>query len=198
MAEVIDLEKIWCNQKIESIGKTIDWILNAPKILDKYDFNKKYPTLVAILLRSNNRLWDDIDETTQYARVFTKKIDINEEKKKLEEKKLELDNLVEKDDVDKEIYSLIEADLKYFDEHYNNETGEITLYKDLKQDYSNLDLIKFFVEHAENIYNLIQNLEDKFLDDEQMFAIYFTKLFAYNMNGVIPKIEDNQIIMQTL
>jgi len=192
--ESIALEKTYIQQRVESIKSTREWMKKASAVMDKLDFDNKYPIIVSLLRPSNNQIWDTVDRETTELRTCEDPVpNIGEIIQTLEDK-LEL---AEKEGNTDEV-ELLKEDLKYINDFYNPDTKMITKVKELNCKYTDYDLFGFFEGIAEKLYEIIDNIpeEEKSLDREDYFSIYFANLFAHKINGCNVVIEDGQIKIQ--
>jgi hypothetical protein len=187
----IELEKTHIQQKINGIALTRVWMKETSEKMDKYNFDKMYPLVVSLLRKSNTELWNQIDMATSKSREYDQPI--NNIDKFISDFKIELENALKEGDLDKSNY--LEDELKYIEENYNHEQKTLRKITPLNYKYSDFELFAFFGEIVEDLFELIKKMSenDKSMNDEQLFQLYFANLFAHKINECGITIKDGQI-----
>jgi len=198
--ENIGFERIWIQQKIKSIGETRSWMKKASDTMDKLNFEEIYPLVVTLLRKSNDSLWNPIDVATSESREYEEPFQdyynyLSNLRKNLKIKEDETFVTLKSDGSLEEEIEFLKSEILYLEENYNSEKQTIKKIRELNYNYSDFDLFEFFTSHAESLMNLIKNLpeDDRSLDDDSLFKLYFANLFAHKINGCGIEIENNQI-----
>jgi hypothetical protein len=189
-------EALWEKQAIDSMKGTLEFIDAAKKITTKYKFNKLYSDIIHKLLKSNQMLWGEVEGASEEHRKVVQVID-NVEKyiQEYVNNINELRTLSNPDALHIERLKALEDGFEYFTQNYDPETKELTKYRDINQNYSDIDLIEFFVNHVDGISRLIDaQIEEEgatTLSKEELLVEYVARLFAFHLQGCIIEIGDN-------
>jgi hypothetical protein len=197
--ENVDLERMYIQQRVSGMNKRLEWFNNAVEILKKYHFTEKFPIIISLLRKSNEDLWEQVDHETEESRLL--KNDMSKEKHNAlvetwTKKIAELEGLEEDENHRNELQILkLKNNLTDLEDRYHEETQAEYFLTDLNYNYTDIELIEFFVEHAENLDMLIQYTNDPecSFTSEDLFAIYFANLFAHSINHCEIKIEEDEI-----
>jgi hypothetical protein len=189
--EDIELEKAHLQQKIDGIASTRIWMKKVSEKMDKYNFDQMYPLIVSLLRKSNDELWNQIDIATSESREYDYPID-NIDKITLN-LKIELENALKEGDLDKS--NFFEDELKYIEENYDYTQKTLRKIVPLNYKYTDFELFSFFDGIVEKLFELIKKMpnNNKSMDDEQLFQLYFANLFAHKINACGVAIENGQI-----
>ena len=75
----LSLEKMWIQQRIKSVELSKMWMIRAIDVMGKYNFDDHYPMIISLLRRSNDSLWEQVDEGTLEARKYNRPDDLPKE-----------------------------------------------------------------------------------------------------------------------
>jgi len=187
----IGFERVWIQQKVNSIAATKEWMKKASDVMDKYNFDDIYPLVVSLLRRSNTTLWDPIDVATSESREYDEPVsNINN---LLSDLKFKEQQAFKDGNLDESAF--LQDEIEYIEKFYNSERKTIKRVKELNYNYTDFDLFEFFVNVTDGLKSLIKNIpeDDRSLDEDELFKLYFANLFAHKINGCGIVIENNQI-----
>ena len=191
-------EQKWFEAKNKSVSELVAFINESPAILKKYKFDKFQSEIISKLLKSNDKFWYDIEEGTENSRKKRTVInDIEEKVNSLTEKIVEEKA---KATLDQERLNFLLDELAYIEANFDPETNTLITYDAVNKNYDDIDLVFFFVEYAEKIDTFIENTMDRegLFSKADLFLEYFTKLFAFNLNGIGIEFGDNEIKLTTV
>jgi hypothetical protein len=136
-------------------------------------------------------LWDPIDVATSESREYDEPV--NNVDNLLSDLKLKLQEVLKDDNMNESAF--LEDEIDYIQKFYNPERKTIKRVKELNYNYTDFDLFEFFVNVVESLQSLIKNIpeDDRSLDEDELFKLYFANLFAHKINGCGIVIENNQI-----
>ena len=191
-------EEKWFEAKDKSVGEFVAFIKKAPAVLKKYKFEKLQSDIISKLLKSNDNFWFNIEQETEvFRRKRTVIKDIEEKVNSLTEK-----IIAEKsaETPNQERLDFLTGELEYIGDNFEPDTNTLITYEEVNKDYTDSELVFFFVEFAEKLDIFIENTMDKegLFSKDELFLEYLTRLFAYHINDMGIELGEDTIKLKTV